>query len=727
MDRDQMARRLLVTFASELDEQVRIMNADLLALETAPADVERLRSLFRVVHSLKGAARAARVDSVEEVCHALEAALAEVRSGRRTLGHEQFGVLFRAADALTAVGNRLKAGAEAGEAVPAELRKALQTLEAGATTGRRPPPAAEAAASVPPPVIERSDGHVRVEADKLDGLLAAAGQIPMLEERLAQHPVELQSLHEYAVTWALTWKRTSRQLRLALDHSPALVRSLELVSAHAEHLIQESRRLAALALQDTRSLARITDDVADRARRLRLRPFAEACQVLPRTVRDLATSLGKEARLVIRGGEVEADRAVLDGLRDALLHLVRNAVDHGIETAAERQAAGKPAMGEIMVEAALSGDRIVVSVADDGAGMRADALCERMRAAGAPVPGTDRELGDALFRGGFSTRSAPTVVSGRGVGLDAVRAAVGRIRGRVAVAWEAGRGTRFTIEAPPSLATIRVVLVGLGPQTLAIPTSAVDRLCRVNPASLHNAEGRDVLTTPEGPVPLASLAKVLGPPFQERPTVGMLPMVVVRSGERRLALVVDELRAEQEVVVRPVGRKDRPSPNLSGAALLGTGEVALVLDPAAVVDAGLGLGGRLGVSSEAAEGTPTRRRLLVVDDSITTRALEQSVLQAAGYEVDTAVDGADAWRQLQERGADLVVADVDMPRMDGFGLCAAIRASTRFRRLPLVLVTALESTEHRARGLEVGADAYLGKSSFDQQQLLDVVRQLLGT
>jgi two-component system chemotaxis sensor kinase CheA len=194
-----------------------------------------------------------------------------------------------------------------------------------------------------------------------------------------------------------------------------------------------------------------------------------------------------------------------------------------------------------------------------------------------------------------------------------------------------------------------------------------------------------------------------------------------------LALVVDELRAEQEVVVRPVGRKDRPSPNLSGAALLGTGEVALVLDPAAVVDAGLGLGGRLGVSSEAAEGTPTRRRLLVVDDSITTRALEQSVLQAAGYEVDTAVDGADAWRQLQERGADLVVADVDMPRMDGFGLCAAIRASTRFRRLPLVLVTALESTEHRARGLEVGADAYLGKSSFDQQQLLDVVRQLLGT
>jgi two-component system chemotaxis sensor kinase CheA len=332
-----------------------------------------------------------------------------------------------------------------------------------------------------------------------------------------------------------------------------------------------------------------------------------------------------------------------------------------------------------------------------------------------------------LFEGGYSTRAEATAISGRGVGLDVVRAAAARIRGSVDVAWVQGRGTTFTLECPPSLASIRALLAAVGPQLLAVPTTHIERLLRVRPEEIKHAEGRDVIATPEAPVPLVALARLL-PPLVERPAVGPLAVILLRSGEQRLAVAVDELVAEQEIVLRPLGRGRESLPLVSGAAILGSGRVVLVVNPVAIIAAGLGLGAGSGLA--IAEAKPTghaRRRILVVDDSITTRTLEQSILEAAGYDVRTAVDGADGWKVLQEHGCDVVVADIEMPRMDGFALCEAIRGSKRFKQLPVVLVTALESPEHRARGLEVGADAYIGKSSFDQHNLLDTITQLVGS
>ena len=250
-------------------------------------------------------------------------------------------------------------------------------------------------------------------------------------------------------------------------------------------------------------------------------------------------------------------------------------------------------------------------------------------------------------------------------------------------------------------------------------------MLRVNPEHIKRVEGRSVLPGPEAPVPVVALGRLL-PPLVERPVEGPVPLVLLHAGGRRLAVAVDELIAEQECVVRPVGDGEDPIKHIAGAALLADGRIALVLDPITLVAAGLESDVGAGLTAgERRSGRPATRRVLVVDDSITTRTLEQSILEAAGYDVLTAVDGSDAWRVLQERGADLVVADIEMPRMDGFALCEAIRASKRFQQLPVVLVTALESPEHRARGLEVGADAYIGKSSFDQQHLLDTIRQLL--
>jgi two-component system chemotaxis sensor kinase CheA len=443
-------------------------------------------------------------------------------------------------------------------------------------------------------------------------------------------------------------------------------------------------------------------------------------------VRDLAITAGKELEIEVLGGDVEVDRAVLDGLREALLQLVRNAADHGIEPPAKRERAGKPRRGKVTVAAALKGDRFTVTVSDDGAGLDVPAVRAQIERRGLPVPDDERELARTLFEGGMSTRDEVTAISGRGVGLDIVRAAVARLRGTVGVEWCETVGTTFTIECPPALATIRALLAAVGPQIVAVPMTNVERLLRVRPEEIKHAEGRDVITTAEVLVPLVALARLL-PPLVERPATGALAVILLRAGDRRLAVAVDELVAEQEVVLRPVGRGREPLPHVSGAAILGTGRVALVLNPVTLVGAGLSLGAGPGLTVAGAQPAgPAKHRILVVDDSITTRTLERSILEAAGYDVRTAVDGADGWRVLQEHGCDLVVADVEMPRMDGFALCEAIRGSKRLQTLPVVLVTALESPEHRARGLEVGADAYIGKSSFDQQNLLETINQLLG-
>ncbi len=726
MSRDHIATRLQATFLGELEDQVRAMNADLLALEQQPTDAERLKSLFRVAHTLKGAGRAAGVPLVEQACHALESLLAKARDRTITLAPHHFALLFSAADALADAGVRLKEGRDLEGSPLAGVARTASAPEASRVpTAPAPPPAASRAPTAP----ETGDDVVRVQAEKLDALLASSVQLLALSSRTATRGTALQSLRDDAARYAADWERTGRRLRLALERSgapSAAVQEINRLHADLRQLAQEAAHLAAAAGADGRSFAQVTDDLLYQARRLRMRPFADACEALPRTVRDLITAAGKEAELVITGGEVEADRAVLDGLREALLHLVRNAVDHGIEMPPARERAGKARHGTITVTAVLRGDRLVVTVADDGAGLNLAAVRAQLERKGLPSPADAQELIRVLLRGGISTRAEVTPISGRGVGLDLVRAAMERLRGSVDVVWNEGKGTTFVLECAPTLTTVRAILASVGSQILALPTTQVERLLRVRPEEIRRLEGRDVVPGMTGPVPLVALARLL-PPLVEKPVAGPVPLVVLRDGDRRLAVVVDELLAEEEVVVRPLNHGKQHLPLLSGAALLGSGQVALVLNPVATIGLGLGLATGTGITvAEPQPGGPVRRRILVVDDSITTRTLEQSILEAAGYDVLGAVDGADAWRVLQEKGCDLVVADIEMPRMDGFALCQAVRSSGRFKSLPVVLVTALETPEHRSRGLEVGADAYIGKSSFDQQDLLDTIRQLLG-
>jgi len=709
---DALAARLRAMFAEELEDQASAANAHVLALERSPNDAEELRSLFRVMHTLKGAARAANVLDLERLCHRLESMLASARDEGRALAPAELQMLFDGVDELTEAGARLRGETSAPVASPD-----LGSASAEPSQVPTEPARHEAV---------RESG-IRVGQDRVDALFTASNRLLIVAAQARAHPATIEEVYERAARADSAWRRIRRYLASLGDARDAeLVRAMTTVDDALDGIVTQTSTLLGATLRGARDLDRVAEDVGRGVRELRMRPFADVVSDLPRVARDVAAATHKEVRVEIEGENAQADRTVLAQLHEALLHLVRNAVDHGIEPPAIRRTRGKAPEGRIRIRASLVGDRIVVTVKDDGAGLDIAAIRRRLIEKGIQAPSDDRAATRLLFLGGLSTREAATSISGRGVGLDAVRAAMERIRGGVDVAWVAGRGTTFTLEAPLTLATVRVILTRVGSIQVAIPTAFIERLVRIRRDEMRVVEGRLAIETGGAPAVVAALASILGPPLADRPPDGPVALALVRVGERDVALRVDELLEETEIVVRPVRAHGRIAvPHVSGAALLADGSVALVLNVTAAIATALGLPGEA-LPAEQPEQAVARKRVLVVDDSITTRTLEASVLEAAGYDVLTAVDGADGWRVLQERGADLVVSDVEMPRMDGLQLTEAMRASARFRDVPMILVTALESPEHRSRGLEVGADAYLGKSSFEQQALLNTIRELLG-
>ena len=729
MGDDALAARLLAIFVDELDEQVQQLNDDLLALERTPGDAERLRAVFRVMHTLKGASRAAGLPLVEEVCHALESELSRVRDGGAPLGGAQIALLFEAADALGESRDNLRAGNPVPDATLATVlqhargrgsaaplvRPVMRTPAAPAaavpSAGKlvAVTPAAPASPVGATPAPERTDesarsgGQVRVSLHQVESIAGAAGEIAGIASALGDRADEISAMRAR--------RRAGRQRGSSDDG-----------------LDQELTQLLRNAGEDARALAAVSGRLGASARHLRQRPFAEITETLPRVARDVAKEVAKQVRVVVSGGEIEADRVVLEALREPLLHLVRNAVDHGLEVPAVRVAAGKDPEGEVRIEGSLRGDRLRVTIADDGHGLDLAAVRRGLERRGRASPPDAAAVARTIFEEGFSTRDTATTLSGRGVGMGIVRAAAERLGGTVDVSTEAGKGTMITMDVPISIATMRVVLVDVGGVILGVPSAFVVRVERADPRKLARVDGRAMLVTQERPTPVTTLAALLGPPFAEAPARSMLQLVILESAGQRVAVVVDDLLDERELVLRPLEHAGRAATSATvGTALLGTGVVVLVLSVPALLaqSEGHGAPSSGALAAEHAETRPPSR-VLVVDDSITSRTLEQSVLSAAGYDVITAVDGAEAWRTIERQDVALVVSDVEMPHLDGFGLCERIRGNARTASLPVILVTSLDAPEQRARGLEVGADAYITKSSFDQDTLLETVRMLIG-
>ena len=615
---------------------------------------------------------------------------------------------------------------------------------------------------------------VRVPIRRLDTLLAQAGELAVARRRLEIRRDELEALHESAAHLRSTFRflRASAKVQPRVNGGPVssgtaagpgalgpgsparssalspgaapltgpqslglielesgkLQRVLSQADSALERLESELSRVSLSLREDVASLDRAASPLEAQVHRARMLRFGEACEGLSRTVRDLSQAQGKQVELQVQGSEVELDRAIIDSARVALLHLVRNAIDHGVETPEERVRCGKPPRARLSIHAAASGEQVRIQVRDDGRGIDPVALREEVQRRGLTPPTEERDLLRVIFAPGFSTAQLITEVSGRGVGLDVVQNLVYELGGEVELISEPGAGCTFSLQLPATASTLRALLVDVGSQVLALPSRSVQRLLRVSPEEIAQSQGRQVLKVAEGaPLPLAALREVLelGGDAAERAPGERLSVVLLASESRVAALVVDGWQNEQDLVQKPLGRRVRKLRKVSGAALLPTGEIALVLKPNELVQrvyAGSGVGPVLSAREGAVQ--TKKKRVLLADDSVTTRTLERSILEAAGYEVVAAVDGEQAFALLQERGADVVVSDVEMPKMDGFALTLAIRASPRFRNLPVVLLTALSAESDKARGMQCGADAYLVKRAFDQQLLIETLRQL---
>ena len=680
---DDIRERLLAMFAVEAEEHLQALGASLLALDRDPATPEAreaAETMFREAHTLKGAARSVGRTDVETLCQELESLLGRVGRGELAPSAALAGELRAAIDGL---GRRLAAGGAPAPSAPATAPAAPAPPGAAADAGRPAPAGGD---------------FVRLATSKLDALVLQA------EDLLVAKLAALERVREAEAVGALVERR-----------------------ADLGTLGVRTRELLARLRRDARAVTAGVDGLLAESQRLRTMPAAPILDGLALMVHDLARELGREVEWSATGGELELDRKILQAMKEPVIHLVRNAVDHGVEPPDVRARAGKPRRGRVAVTVrALEGNRIEIAVADDGRGIdlarvRAAAARARLLSAEQAETLSDDEALALVYRSGLSTSPVITAVSGHGLGLAIVRERVGQLGGTLRLETSAHAGTTVRAVVPAAIATFRGLLVQAGDLPVLLPMDSVDAVLRIVPDEVRHVEGRAAVAWREEPLLLAPLAALLGrAPSGPAPGVKR-PCVVVRAGTDRAAVLADEVLGEVEVLAKPLEPPLLRVRFVSGAGVLGTGRLALILRPADLVAAA-----RRGVAAPPAprpqERTPT---VLVVDDSITTRAMEKNLLEAAGFEVRVAVDGADAWAQLRSAPVDLVVSDVDMPRMDGFELTTRIRGDRRLADLPVVLVTALESREDKERGIEVGANAYVVKSSFDQSNLLDIIRRLV--
>jgi two-component system chemotaxis sensor kinase CheA len=516
-----------------------------------------------------------------------------------------------------------------------------------------------------------------------------------------------------------------------------LLRFTEQAEERVQATFRQVEAIAARLRQDVAQLGVVTQGIADEVLAVRLLPVATVFVPFERMVRDLAQAQAKEIRLQLEGSETEIDRKILEQLRDPLLHMVRNAVDHGIESPDERRARGKPRTGTIRLEATHRGGAIEIQVADDGAGLdparlRESAVARGLLSREQATALTAQAAIDLIFEPGFSTSSTVTETSGRGVGMDVVREHLERLNGRISTASSPGAGTSFTLQVPLTLATTRAILVEQGGQLFAIPTSMVERNHRVRERDLVSIEGKQTVAIEGHPVPIVELADVLEQPRATTEGPGAAqwrPFFVLRQDGRRVAVLADQLIGEQEIVVKPLGWPLRRVRNVGGAAMLGSGQTIAILNTSDMLKTAMQIAGaseRPGtLAARAPQRAPRQRYVLVVDDSLPARTVQRSILEVAGYGTAVATDGAEALKVLHSQPIDLVISDVEMPTLDGFALTAEIRRDEKLRQIPVVLVTSLGAREHRERGVSVGADAYIVKGDFDQGQLLDTVGRLL--
>ncbi|GBG13058.1 two-component system, chemotaxis family, sensor kinase CheA [Novimethylophilus kurashikiensis] len=715
--------RLKATFRVEAQEHLAQIYAGLTALEEPGDETLRaqwIETIFREAHSLKGAAASVGYPEIQNVCHQIESTFASLKRKESSLTPQILDQLHVSVD-------RIGTLLEAETGIPSASVSATESVSVDSVLPQNRPVEATAAPRVLSPTL-------RISAEKLDAVFLKAEEM-LAAKLMAQHrKQELSALRIQVDAWNKTWSNLSGRYPglQAEDHrEPGWRELLQDHTAFMKQLLQDVARLDKAAELDLRALGRMTGDLLDDMKSALLMPFSVLLESFPKLVRDLARGQGKEIDFQMRGGELQVDRRILEEIKDALVHLLRNSVDHGIELPSLRTGKGKPKRGNIsLVLSPLGGERVEICIQDDGGGVNVDqvksavsrlglidqALLEKM---------TDEQALDLLFLSGLTTSPVVTAVSGRGLGLAIVREKVEKLGGSLQVESRLDVGTRFRLQLPNTLANYRGILVNVGPHCFVLPTRHVQRSVRVPRTDVEFLEGMQTLRIDGDAVPIISLAVTLG---LDTPAIDddFVKAVVLGEGDKKIAFSVDAVLHEQEVLVKSLGKQLVRVPNIEAATILGSGKVVPILHVPDLLKSALHPMPVIQHKFQPAQSPPAApKRVLVAEDSITARSVLQSLLEMGGYQVTTAVDGADAWEKLKGGHFDIVVTDVEMPHMDGIDLTERIRRDSRFAHIPVVLVTSLESQQDRQRGMTAGANAYIVKRSFEQSDLLGTIAQLV--
>jgi two-component system chemotaxis sensor kinase CheA len=717
MQDEEFLRTLRATFQVEASEHLQSIAGGLKNLEAGDAPASQqpvVESVFRAAHSLKGAARAVNMPEIEALCQSLESLFAAWKR------HES-----------QPTGPSLNTARRA-------LEQMSLALEIPAPADPSPLPSAPQAASSP-----GRHETVRIQVSALDQRLLEAEE--MLSAKLAadQCAVELGALAPGFDQWRKQWARLEARTDVLRRAAPALPGNQELhevadfLDWNQDYVKALESKLMALqrtAEQDRLLVGRLVDDLLENSKKLLMLPLATLAGLLNKVVRDLARDQGKDVELVLRGEDIAIDKRILEELKDPLIHLLRNCVDHGIETPDERRRAGKSPKARIVVAAIpVNGNQIELSVSDDGGGIAVDKVRAAARSQGLSTPevADDGDEAAALaltLETGISTSPVVTDLSGRGLGLAIVRENTEKLGGRVQVESRRHSGTTIRMTLPMTLATARGVLVRCAQRQFVIPTAQVERVTRFESDEIRTVEGRRTLTLGDGrTLALTVLAEVLelsAASDEPRAATALTEAVVLNAGEQRIAFAVDAVVDEREVLAKTLPRPLSRVRNISGATVLRSGEVVPILNVWDLMKSARHSGAAPNAPQPAEIIKAETRRVLVVEDSITSRMLLKGILESAGYSVRTAVDGIDGFTAARSEHFDLIVSDVEMPRMNGFDLTARVRADRSLANVPVVLVTALESRADRERGIDVGANAYLVKSSLDQGNFLETLRRL---
>ena len=763
---------LMDLFREEVRAHAATLNQGLLDLENDPANPKKIEPLMRAAHSIKGAARIVNIEEAVQLAHVMEDALVSAQEGRIRICAADIDVFFRGTDLLAQLGevreDDVAAWCNANAAATADLKERVRDIMLGGAAAPAPAPpgpahpgpatpSAELIAAVsspaePPakpvaapaaqetretpsaPVAEgaaATDAVVRVTAQSLNRLLGLAGESLVQARWLdpfatALYKLKKQQDHLAAVLDDLKQALTVGDRR---DRIEALV-------ADARRQSTDCRELLGRRTREFQDHAAQAEDHNNRLYReviaSRMRPFGDGTAGFSRLVRDMARRLDKPVRLEISGQDTAVDRDILEKLEAPLTHLLRNAVDHGIESPAQRQAAGKTEIGLVRLDACHRAGMLAITIGDDGGGIDLERLRAKIVERNLTNPDharamTEAELLEFLFLPGFSTASAVTEYSGRGVGLDVVQTTLRKIGGSVRISTQPGKGTRFHLQLPITLSVLRAVLVDIAGECYAFPHNRIDRLICVPMAEVRSLEQRQFVTVDGQNVGLVLAAQLLDLP--PAPTVSdELAVVLLSDQTGSYGLIVEAFRGEQDLVVRPLDGRLGKVPNVSAAAIRDDGSPVLIADVEDLIRSmdRFIQGNTLRRSGRDEQTAAPRKRVLVVDDSITVRELERQLLRNHGYDVAVAVDGKEGWNLVRAEPFDLVISDVDMPRMNGFELVQAIRGDPALRNMPVIIVSYKEREEDQLRGLDVGANYYLTKSSFHDDTFLQAVTDLIG-